>query len=188
MNVDGTRALVPISEGTFTLRFYIDEIIMGSGYIEHNVNVKNTREGLKSALVCMLAVSDSLKGTNYFINPGPRLLFKEEVCDHTAIDGMSSFHHGTSFLSMFMTSPYAVREQDENIFDLVAVMHDGYLNGLPYDLGNIIREIEADRENLVKKALFELKLAGLPVDNFENVYNDGSFIDAIKRQIKGSVK
>lgn len=123
------------------------DIIRGYSY-----RISSDKETVKECLVRILALSEMVNEFSCYC------ILSLDVKSHLAEYEKRVYWNRSLSLMNVSMSPYAF--EFDNPLKMVAVMDDDYLNGLPLGIGDIIREIEAEREVLIKKKLFELKLSG----------------------------
>lgn len=115
-------------------------------------SLKNDRDSIKNYLIRMLTLNELAVENNHYIAEGLKLQFVTSVWQ-LLDDNMAC----TIATSHNKVCPYAQLNRGNRL----VAMPDEYLVTLPNDLGEIVKEIEADREKLIKQYQFELKLDGI---------------------------
>ena len=138
-----------------------------------------SKDSLKAVIIRILALQEILKEQGFYISYGPTFTFAEEFMIHCAETGREEWVTE----SEIKVRPYYIHDDDEEDAELIAVTYDCYLDSLPRGLGEIIKEIEADRENLVKKCAFEMKLQGIEVNTMEDICGEG-FVRHLKKEVE----
>ena len=121
--------------------------------------IKNNKKQVKAFLIRMLALDEMLQGVNAFIKNDLSITFYDtlHLFDPETMEG--SF----VVVNENLTKPYIKSDFGNNKEKFMAVVYPEYLRSAPEYIAEIIREIELDRENLIKKCIFEMKLAGFDI-------------------------
>lgn len=109
-------------------------------------------EEIKNALIVILALQEQLKVVGSYINE----VYMNSINYYNFYNGDDLKNGSASkiFMTLYRKSPV-------NDFDLLPITGETYLNSLPFGLGKIIRNLQNIDEAVIKKCIFEAKLAGV---------------------------
>lgn len=120
----------------------------------NSFRLRKDRDSIKTFLVRMLALNELIKPLRF------------RVDNRSGVELRLLKHIGYREVEQHRITVYLEHEGE-----LEPVMDNEFLDNLPLEIGNIIREIEADRENLIKKCLFEWSLAGFEIKTISDLTN-----------------